>query len=143
LIVVDSNFLLTAFRAEFLNPDRCRKWLEVNLMADRLCIPNVVQISFFRLATRALGTFSAAPVESAQAFLESLAPFNDELPLDLTQHALKLCQHFMLRGNGTVDAWIAAHAIALGGSLATLDDGFSRYSQITLVSFDSSPAYMP
>jgi uncharacterized protein len=143
LIVVDTNVLLTAFRAEFPNHDRCRKWLEVNLMSDRLCIPNVVQISFLRLATRSLGTFPAAPFESAQAFLESLAPFNDELPLDLTQQTLKLCEEFKLRGNGTVDAWIAAHAIALGGSLASLDDGFAKYSQIKLVSFDSAPANMP
>lgn len=60
--------------------------------------------------------------------LQAFAPFNDALPVDFGVQALKLCAHFGLAGDGTVEAWIAAHAIALNAPIASFDPGFVKYA---------------
>ncbi len=129
MIVADTNVLLAAFRAEMLTHAVARHWLEETLrLGQNICIPNCVQISFTRLATRQLGPLPGAPLGLAVQFLRAIAPFNDALPAELNAHALGLCARFGLAGDGTVDAWIAAHAIALNAPLVSFDRGFVKYA---------------
>ena len=129
MIVVDTNVLLAAFRAEMSTHIIARRWLEETLqVGQNICVPNCVQISFTRLATRQLGPLPAAPLALAMQFLQAIAPFNDALPSELSSHALILCARFGLAGDGTVDAWIAAHAIALNAPLVSFDRGFMKYT---------------
>lgn len=129
MMVVDTNVLLAAFRAEMSTHIVARRWLEQALeLGQNICVPNCVQISFLRLATRQLGPLPAAPLALAAQFLQVLAPLNDALPEELSAHALELCARFRLAGDGTVDAWIAAHAIALHAPLISFDRGFGKYA---------------
>lgn len=89
-----------------------------------------MQISFIRLATRSLGSLPAAPLALATQYLLAFAPFNDAFPVDFGAQALGLCAYFGLAGDGTVDAWIAAHAIALNAPLASFDRGFVKYARV-------------
>lgn len=129
MIVIDTNVLLAAFRAEISTHVSARRYLEQLLhTGQKTCIPNCVQISFIRLATRSLGPLPAAPLALATQYLMAFAPFNDAFPVDFGMQALGLCAHFGLAGDGTVDAWIAAHAIALNAPLASFDRGFVKYA---------------
>jgi uncharacterized protein len=129
IMVVDTNVLLAAFRAEMSTHIVARRWLEEALqLGHTLCVPNCVQISFMRLATRQLGPLPGAPLALAGQFLQAIAPFNDALPQELSTHALGLCARFGLAGDGTVDAWIAAHAIASNSPLVSFDRGFVKYA---------------
>ncbi len=128
-MIVDTNVLLAAFRAEMSTHLVARRWLEEALqLGQGICIPNCVQISFTRLATRQLGPLPAAPLALAAQFLNAIAPHNDSLPPELSKHALGLCTRFGLTGDGTVDAWIAAHAIAVNAPLVSFDRGFLKYA---------------
>lgn len=129
MIVTDTNVLLAAFRAEMSAHSIARRWLEEALqLGQKICVPNCVQISFTRLATRQLGPLPAAPLALVTQFLQAIAPFNDAIPPELSVHALSLCTRFGLAGDGTVDAWIAAHAIALNAPLVSFDRGFLKYA---------------
>ena len=46
----------------------------------------------------------------------------------LSYNRLSLCARFSLAGDGTVDAWIAAHAIALNAPLVSFDRGFVKFT---------------
>jgi predicted nucleic acid-binding protein len=129
MIVTDTNVLLAAFRAEISAHSLARRWLEETMQqGQKICVPNCVQISFTRLATRRLGHLPAAPLALATQFLQAIAPFNDALPAELFTQALGLCARFGLVGDGSVDAWIAAHAIALNAPLVSFDRSFLKYS---------------
>lgn len=129
MIVVDTNVLLAAFRAEMSAHIAARGWLEHALaQGQSLCIPNCIQISFIRLATRPLGPLPPAPLALAAQFLHALAPFNDAPPAQFSALALEQCARFGLSGDGTVDAWIATHAIAINAPLASFDRGFVKYA---------------
>jgi uncharacterized protein len=129
MMVVDTNVLLAAFRAEMSTHIVARRWLEEALqLGQAVCVPNCVQISFMRLATRQLGPLPAAPFPLVAQFLQAIAPFNDALPPELSVHAISLCERFGLAGDGTVDAWIAAHAIAINSPLVSFDRGFVKYA---------------
>lgn len=129
MIVVDTNVLLTGFRAELKQHDTGRAWLCQQLDAGvELLVPNVVRVSFLRLATRVLGPFPAAPLTAAGEFLNYINASEPPSPSDLTTLALELCQRHRLSGDGSVDAWIAAHALALDIPLASFDRGFAKFA---------------
>lgn len=140
MIVVDTNVLLAAFRADLPRHAEARRWM-LQCIADgkRFCIPNVVQISFLRLATRSLGPLPPAGLAQAAAFLDALGPFDEAEPACLRRLTLQLCDQYRLSGDGTVDAWIAAHAISRGSPLASFDREFLKYlPTLTLISPDAA-----
>jgi predicted nucleic acid-binding protein len=140
VIVVDTNILLAAFRADLPRHREARSWVLQKLTeGENFCIPNVVQVSFLRLSTRSLGPLPPAGLTQAAAFLDALSPFDESDPAQLRQLAIRLCDQYRLSGDGTVDAWIAAHAIARAVPLASFDRGFLKY-QPTLSVMTPSPA---
>lgn len=127
-MVVDTNVLLAAFRVELDQHALARAWLTRQLAdGTDLIVPNVVRVSFVRLATRSLGPFPGAPLEKAAAFLDAIARVDHLSPADLTSRTLSLCVEHRLSGDGSVDAWIAAHAIAAGLPLVSFDRGFAKF----------------
>lgn len=129
MIIVDTNVLLAAFRADLPRHSEARGWILKALEAgERLCIPNVVQVSFLRLATRSLGPLPPAGLPQTTAFLDALSPFDESEPSGLRVLTLRLCERYRLAGDGTVDAWIAAHAISRKSPLVSFDRGFQKYA---------------
>lgn len=129
MIVIDTNVLLAAFRAELASHQVARQWLEAQLdQGEVLHLPIVVRVAFLRLSTRTLGPIPPAPLANAAHFLTSLPTTDAVPPSDLTMRVLGLCQQHRLSSDGTVDAWIAAEAMALGAALATFDRGFAKYA---------------
>lgn len=128
MIVLDTNVLLVAFRAELHGHKEVHDWLQRQLNEGvELRVPMAVQIAFIRLATRRLGSFPPAPLALAASFLGTVAQIEAPNPPNTAAHALTLCQAHGLAGDGTVDAWIAAYALCLDAPLATLDQGFAKY----------------
>ncbi len=129
MIILDTNVLLVAFRAELRGHDIVRGWLQQQ-MSERieLRVPAAAQIAFVRLATRRLGPFQPAPLSLAASFLAAVSPLEATAPKDAPMRALALCETHRLAGDGTVDAWIAAYALCVNAPLATLDQGFAKYA---------------
>lgn len=128
MIIVDTNVLLAAFRAELPEHPQAYRWLTDTLAEGvDLVVPHTVQISFVRLATRSLGPLPAAPMATTIEFLRALDLGEDRHPPRLREIALALCQRYGLSGDGTVDAWIAGQALAMNAALASFDRGFAKY----------------
>ena len=131
MILPDTNLLLYAFRNEFPEHGKARRWLD-GLASDRglLALHPLTVAAFLRLATRRLGPLPPAPSATALAFVVGLEQRGIWLTetTDHTRLMGRLLQRHQISGDGIPDAWLAALAITQGLTLASHDQGFARFA---------------
>lgn len=129
MILSDTNLLLFAFRAEFPEHDRTRRWINERKGAGDVFVLHPLAFgAFLRLATRQLGPLPPAPTDVAIRFLMDLDAARIPEAPDHEKVLARLCSVHGIQGDGIVDAWLAAFAITHGMRLASHDKGFARFA---------------
>jgi uncharacterized protein len=133
VIVPDVNVLVYAFRREADDHTRYAEWMtDVITGPDDLGLIDTVITGFVRIVTNPRIFTDPSPTTTALDFVDSLhqAPRSRMIPPTFAAWAQfrTLCADPLVRGNLVPDAWIAASALAHGGTVATADRGFGRFA---------------
>jgi uncharacterized protein len=130
LILLDANLILYAFRKEYPQHSIAHSWLEEQLAASETLILHPLAVAaFLRLSTKQLGLLRPAPVPEVLKFIAVLENSAVRLP-EHSSHGkvlARLCERHEIRGDGLVEASLAAFAITNGLILASHDRAFSRF----------------
>ena len=133
MILPDTNLLIYAFRREYPQHEPTRRWLEGLWVAgEKVLVHPLTGTAFLRLTTRPLGPVPPAPMEDAVAFLSAIDRAGGPFPrAEASTHGTvlaRLCSRHGIRGDGVVDAWLAAFCITHRIRFASHDGGFARFS---------------
>jgi tRNA(fMet)-specific endonuclease VapC len=110
VIVVDTSVLIDTFCGELRSADRFREWIAAN---ERMVLPAIVLYEWLR------GPRAAAEIEAQEALL----PSANALPFDAEVAAIaaNLYRRVARPRGREIDLAIAAHAMALGASVWTIN----------------------
>lgn len=130
--VLDVNVVVALGRGDHPHHSVARAWWDAASPDDGFVIPDVVAAAFVRLVTgRRLFADPSTPAE-AFAFLGSLRAMPGHVPVtrDVIDHFEQVCVEAGARGDLANDAYIAAVAVALGGTVITFDRDFRRFDGV-------------
>lgn len=133
MIVPDVNVLVYAFVEAADDHDRYHRWLtDVVSGSDELGLIDSVLVGFVRIVTNPRIISPAVSAPMALNFVDELRGAARVRMLDSSPAVWDQLSAFVagdrgLTANLIPDAYIAAHALAHGGRVATSDRGFSRY----------------
>ncbi len=135
MILADVNVLLYAFRADYRDHTRYRRWLEEAVSGpEPFGISTLVLSGFIRVLTHPRIHVEPSPLDEALDFTERL----------LQQPAcvivgpgprhwsifVSLCRQSRAGGNLVADAYLAALAIESGSEWVTTDRDYSRFPRL-------------
>ncbi|MDA0345951.1 MAG: PIN domain-containing protein [Verrucomicrobia bacterium] len=135
LYIPDANILLNALRKDAPCHKVCRSWLQARArQGDSIGLTEVVEISLLRIGTHP--KILSMPSSDVLAFwnedlwsykgVSRLAPGSRH-----SEIFSKLLSQLELSGNDVNDAWLAAIAMENQATLVSLDQGFSRFKQLS------------
>lgn len=137
MIIPDVNVLVFAHRRDSPDHEQYKAWLS-GLVAgdDELGLANPVLIGFVRIVTNQRIFRDPTPIASALHFVSALRRGTRARPLPASDPVWRAFGALTgadrrVRGNLVPDAWIAAHALAHGGRVATNDHGFARFDGLS------------
>ncbi len=138
MLLLDVNVILAAFREDHAQHPVVAPWL-ARLVADDapFSVPDVVWVSFFRIATsrKALGTASPFPllvefakwVRSSWGYIGVRAQYDDWASFEA------VVTEADAQGDLVPDAYLAAIAREANCAIATFDRDFRRFTGIRIV----------
>lgn len=126
----DANVWLNALNTTAPHHAACRRWLDqVTSTGGVLLVNDLTECALLRIGTHP--QLGIATPEAAMAFHTALLeyPFTLRATPGQTHRDIlhRLIRELSLTGNDINDAWLAALAIERGSTLASLDQGFSRF----------------
>ena len=135
LFIPDANILLNALRKDAPCHDVCRSWLQARArLGDSIGLTEVVEIALLRIGTHPK-LLSMPPSDVLAFWNEGLWSYKGVFRLAPgSRHSeifCKLIARVQLRGNDVNDAWLAAIALENQATLVSLDQGFSRFKQLS------------
>ncbi len=132
MILADVNVLLYAFRADYRDHSRYRRWLEEAVAGpDPFGLSTLVLSGFIRLVTHPRIHVEPSPLAAAADFTDRLlqqpacvvlAPGPRHWSIFMA-----LCRQTGAAGNLVADAYLAALAIESGSEWITTDRDYSRF----------------
>lgn len=135
LFIPDANILLNALRKDAPGHAACRIWLQARAaQGDSIGLTEVVEIALLRIGTHS--KLLSMPLSGVLAYwkedlwsyqgVSRIAPGSRH-----TEIFSKLTTQLRLSGNDVNDAWLAAIAMENQATLVSLDQGFSRFKQLS------------
>lgn len=137
MIVLDVNILVAAFRADHAHHARVLPWLSATIASgEKIGVPDLVWVGFIRICTNhrllpvpseideTLAYVRAFVAQSSYVHLGGLSTLDPLLDTVVASGAA---------GNLTTDAYIAAVALSLAASVATLDRDFRRFDGLRII----------
>ena len=138
MILVDVNVIVYASRREFANHEVARFWLEEALVGDEpVAVTDMILSSVVRLITNHRVLPDPFRADEALLVCEAVkgAPASVK-PVSSPgrwKAFARLTKDLGLRANDIPDAFLAATAIDLGARLATFDQGFRRFTGLSVL----------
>ena len=128
----DVNVLIYAHRAESVDHERYRVWLETLSNGDAAFgLSDIVLSGFLRIVTHPTIFRPPTPLEGALAFVEMLTSRPNCVRIAPgARHwelFMSLCRRVGAKGNVVPDAYLAALALESGSTWVTTDRGFGRF----------------
>jgi len=113
VIVLDVNAMVASLRDDHVHHVPVRSWLDELILGDEpFAIPGLVAVGM---------------VMEQRAYTES--PHGS----DVHEVFRSICLSGQVGGNLVTDAWIAACALSVGASVATMDRDFRRFDALRIV----------
>jgi toxin-antitoxin system PIN domain toxin len=140
MIVVDVNVLLAAHREDHPRHPAAKPWLEAALSrsAPGITVPDLVWVGFIRVATNRRVFDPPSGAKDVIAFVKGVTRAPGYLASAGLRGGLgsflELVETSGALANLVPDAYIAAHALAMGAAVATFDTDFHRFAGLELVS---------
>jgi toxin-antitoxin system PIN domain toxin len=132
MVLIDVNVLVYAHRAEVVNHEAYRRWLDACMESDQafgMC--DLVLARFLRIVTHPKIFKTPTPLADA---LHAVAKLRDQPNcVWVTPGArhweifVRLCREAGVKGNLITDAYLAALAIETGSEWVTTDRDYSRF----------------
>lgn len=135
MILADVNVLLYAFRADYRDHSRYRRWLEDAVNGpEPFGLSTLVLSAFIRVVTHPRIHIEPSPLDAAIAFTERLLQQPASIVVTPgSQHwsiFVALCSQSGAAGNLVPDAYLAALAIESGSDWITTDRDYSRFARL-------------
>ena len=136
--VLDANVVLALYRPDHVHHVAASRWWDGALSGgDPFTVPDLVWVAFTRLVTNHRVLPVPATFEQAWAYAEAVqqqgayATYQAH-PRTLVEFA-RLCSESRAVGNLITDAYIAAIATSLGGTVITFDRDFRKFDGVRVV----------
>jgi len=132
MVLIDVNVLVYAHRAELLNHEAYRRWLEACVESDQAFgVCDLILAGFLRVVTHPKIFKVPTPLEEALPVVATLRDQpNCVRVMPGARHweiFVRLCRVAGVKGNLIPDAYLAALAIESGSEWITTDRDYSRF----------------
>ena len=137
MILPDVNVLISAFRADSPEHERCRSWLVAVVAGDAQFGVSLLALgAVVRITTNPRVFAMPSPIDEAFGFCEDLLRQQHCQKVEPGERHWgifrRLCVDTNTRGPRVTDAWFAALAIEWGCDWITLDRDFARFPGLRL-----------
>jgi len=135
VLILDVNVVLAAHRADHPHHGVVRPWFDALVGGDDdFGVPDLVWVSFLRLATNRRIFEVPTPLADAFAFLDATTSQRRHLRVAPGPRHLalvrRLCEEADATGDLVPDAVLGAVAVEHGAVIATLDRDFARFASV-------------
>lgn len=135
--VIDVNVLVALFRPEHALHATARAWWSDSGRFEPLTVPDVVWSGFARTVTNPRVFDPAATTDEAWSYVRwmtSQPMYRRYLDLfETMRHFERLCREVSATGNLVSDAYLAACATSLGGTVVTFDRDYRKFDGLRVL----------